>query len=84
MNLIWGEIAIGVKAVAEELGHDLSDEADLQRCVDAFQAAVQASRKSEEDAPSHDYWGKRDYGYWGERESAEEPSHGYWEKGDYS
>lgn len=56
MELIWGEIAIGLKAVAEELGCDLSDEADLQRCVDTFQGAVWDSRlRTNEAAPCPDW-----------------------------
>jgi hypothetical protein len=48
MELIWGEIAIGLKAVAEEMGHDIANDAELQRCVDVFQGAVRESRGQED------------------------------------
>jgi hypothetical protein len=47
MELIWGEIAIGLKAVAEEMGHDLANDRELVRCVDVFQKAVYGSRETE-------------------------------------
>lgn len=48
MELIWGEIAIGLKAVAEEMGHDIANDAEVQRCVDVFQQAVRESRGQED------------------------------------
>jgi hypothetical protein len=98
MELIWGEIAIGLKAVAEEMGHDLANDREVQRCVEVFQTAVRESRQAE-PSPCPEWSMAIEHAAhqwappysnnvapcpgWSPVKAEEPPSHGYWEAGDY-